>query len=177
VQAWQLLKVKNRSLPELIDLYLEPFLVLQRQYIIMKVFLIALGSLLFITASAQDTSSVLVHKDPRVDAMVKKQAAINSAVKKASPRTMRGYRLLVVNTNKRDEAIDAKTKIYTYFPDLKAYLSYQSPYFKLKAGNFQSREEAEKYRKQLNSMFPKGVFIINDIIEVKAERESVEVEN
>jgi hypothetical protein len=143
----------------------------------MKIFISFLSFLIICTASAQDTTAVIVHKDARLDALVKKQAAINSAVKKATARTMRGYRLLVVNTNKRDEAIAAKTKIYTYFPDLKAYLSYQSPYFKLKAGNFPTRDEAEKYRKQLNGMFPKGVFIINDIIEVKPEKESVDVEN
>ncbi len=63
------------------------------------------------------TASVIVHKDPRVDILVKKQSSINTAVKKASARSMRGYRLMVVNTNKRNEAIDAKTKIYTYFPE------------------------------------------------------------
>ncbi len=123
------------------------------------------------------TAAVIVHKDPRVDILVKKQASINTAVKKASARSMRGYRLMVVNTNKRNEAIDAKTKIYTYFPELKAYLSYQSPYFKLKAGNFKTRDEAEKYRKMMTTMFPKGVFIINDIIEIKPEKEIEEFEN
>jgi hypothetical protein len=47
---------------------------------------------------------------------------------------------------------------------------YQSPYFKLKAGNFKTREEAEDYQRKLNSFFPKGVFIISDIIEVKPEK-------
>jgi hypothetical protein len=123
------------------------------------------------------TASVIVHKDPRIDMLVKKQSGINSAVKKASVRSMRGYRLMIVNTNKRNEAIDAKAKIYTYFPELKAYLIYQSPYFKLKAGNFKSRDEAEKYRKMMTSMFPKGVFIVNDIIEIKPEKEKEELEN
>lgn len=119
-------------------------------------------------------ATVVVHKDPRIDALVKKKSAINKVTKKATDRTMKGYRLMVVNTNRRDEAIGAKTKVYTYFPELKAYLQYQSPYFKLKAGNFKTREEAERYRRKMASMFPKGVFIVNDTIEVKAERESEE---
>jgi hypothetical protein len=123
------------------------------------------------------TTAVIVHKDPRIDILVKKQSSINTAVKKASARSMRGYRLMIINTNKRNEAIDAKTKIYTYFPELKAYLSYQSPYFKLKAGNFKTRDEAEKYRKIMTTMFPKGVFILNDIIEIKPEKEKEELEN
>jgi hypothetical protein len=132
-------------------------------------------SLAMLTGWSQDTASVIVHKDPRVDLLVKKQAAINVAVKKATSRTIRGYRLLVVNTTKRDEAIAAKTKLYNLFPELKSYLAYQSPYFKLKAGNFETRAEAESYRKLMNSLFPKGVFIVNDIVELKAETDKVEV--
>lgn len=123
-------------------------------------------------ASAQDTSSVVVHKDPRLDVLLKKQAEINAAIKKANARTARGYRLLVINTNKRDEAIAAKTKLYTNFPELKAYLVYQSPYFKLKVGNFKSREEAQQYQKNLGFYFPKGVFIIADTIEITPEKEA-----
>jgi SPOR domain len=117
-----------------------------------------------------DTSTVIVHKDLRIDLLIKKQAQINEETARESRRTMRGYRLMVINTNKRDEAIAAKTKIYTYFPELKAYLLYQSPYFKLKAGNFKTRDEAEDYQKKLNAFFPKGVFIISDIIEIKPEK-------
>ena len=118
----------------------------------------------------QDTSAVIVHKDLRIDMLIKKQAQINEETARESRRTMKGYRLMVINTNKRDEAIAAKTKIYTYFPELKAYLLYQSPYFKLKAGNFKTRDEAEDYQKKLNAFFPKGVFIISDIIEIKPEK-------
>jgi len=123
--------------------------------------------------TAMQTATVVVHKDPRIDALIKKKAAINKATTNVA-RTARGFRLLVINTSNRDEAIAAKTKVYTYFPELKAYLQYQSPYFKLRAGNFKTREEAEKYRKSMTSMFPKGVFIVNDIIEVKPEKEEVE---
>ncbi|SHF89501.1 hypothetical protein [Flavisolibacter ginsengisoli] len=139
--------------------------------------LAALFSFNFVMAQGNnytDTNSVVIHKDPRVDALAKKQAALNAAIKKASARSMRGYRLLVINTNKRNEAIDAKTKIYTYFPDLKAYLIYQTPYFKLKAGNFRTRDEAERYRKNLNSVFPKGVYIINDTIEITPEKDNTD---
>lgn len=155
---------------------------------VMKKFLPVLALFLFKTGTAQNvnpnpnttggtmmqTASVVVHKDPRIDALIKKKAAINKTAKNAMTRTARGYRLLVLNTNNRDEAIAAKTKVYTYYPELKAYLSYQAPFFKLKAGNFKTRPEAEKYRKNMNSLFPKGVFIINDIIEVKPEKETEE---
>ena len=137
----------------------------------MKYFLIIALVIFSKLAAAQDTASVVVHKDPRMDLLLKKQAETNAAIKRANARSAKGYRLLVVNTNKRDEAIAAKTKIYTNFPELKAYLIYQSPYFKLKAGNFKTREEAKQYQTYLAAHFPKGVFIINDIIEITPEKE------
>lgn len=116
-----------------------------------------------------DTNSVIVHKDQRLDMLIRKQIEINEETSRDARRIAKGFRLLVVNTNKREDAIAAKTKVYTYFPELKPYLIYQSPYFKLKVGNFKERKDAESYQKRLNVYFPKGVFVINDIIEVKLD--------
>lgn len=118
-----------------------------------------------------DTSSVIVHKDPRLDLLVKKQIQINEETSRDARRIGKGFRLLVINTSKRDEAIAAKSKVYSYFPELKAYLIYQSPYFKLKVGNFKERKEAEDYQLKLKKYFPNGVFIMNDVIEVKLEKD------
>jgi hypothetical protein len=137
----------------------------------MKLCLLVLSSFFGTILFAQDSTDLIVHADPRVEMLVKKQSDINLAVKKANARTARGYRVLVINTNKRDEAMAAKTKIYSNFPELKAYLVYQSPFFKLKAGNFRTREEAEQYKRSLSYYFPKGVMVINDIIEVTPEKD------
>jgi len=114
-----------------------------------------------------DSSSVIIHKDDRLDLLVKKQVQINEETSRDARKAGKGFRLMIMNTNNRDEAIAAKTKVYTHFPELKAYLSYQSPYFKLKVGNFKERKDAEEYQKKLNIYFPKGVFIMNDVIEIK----------
>jgi len=114
-----------------------------------------------------DTTGVIVHKDKRIDLLVKKQIAINDVTSRDSRRTDKGFRLMIISTNNRDEAIAAKTKVYTHFPDLKVYLWYQSPYFRVKAGNFKDRKDAEAYQKRMNAYFAKGVFIMKDVIEVK----------
>ena len=117
-----------------------------------------------------DSNSVIVHKDPRLDLLVKKQANINDITSRDGRRTDKGFRLMIISTNNRDEALAAKTKVYTFFPDLKAYMWYQSPYFRVKAGNFKDRKDAEAYQRRLNTYFPKGVFIMKDIIEVKPSK-------
>lgn len=135
-----------------------------------KIFFVA-AVFFSLSAFSQDTSSVIIHKDPRIDLLVKKQIQINEETSREARRVGRGYRLLVINTNKRDEAVAAKSKVYTFFPELKSYLIYQSPYFKLKVGNFKDRKEAEEYRERLQKYFPKGVFIMNDTIEIRLDKD------
>jgi hypothetical protein len=142
----------------------------------MKLFFSSVFTLfLFSIAGAQDstwkkttdTNLVIVHKDPRVDLLIRKQAQINEESSRDSRRIVKGFRLMIITTNSRDEAIAAKTKVYTYFPELKAYMWHQSPYYKLKVGNFKDRKDAEAYQRKLNIYFPKGVFLMPDKVEVK----------
>jgi hypothetical protein len=118
-------------------------------------------------AQTDSTSSIVIHKDPRVDMLVKKQAQINEATTRDARRNVAGFRLQVINTSDRNAAISAKTKVYQLYPELKAYLLYQAPYFRLRVGNFKDAEEAEDYRKSLSKEFPNGVFLVRDTIEVK----------
>ena len=137
----------------------------------MKKFFLIACCLISVKIFAQDTSSVVIHKDPRIDLLVEKQVQINEETSRAARRVGKGYRVLVINTNKRDEAVAAKTKVYTYFPELKSYLIYQSPFYQLKVGNFKERKEAEDYLQRLKKYFPQGVYIMNDTIEVKLEKD------
>lgn len=124
-----------------------------------------------VPAPATDSSTVSVHKDPRLSLLVNKQAQVNELTSRDARKMAKGFRLLIIRTNSRDEAIAAKTKVYTYFPELKAYLWHQSPYYNVKAGNFKDRKEAEAYQKKMNVYFPKGVFVMNDVVEVKLDKQ------
>ena len=106
--------------------------------------------------------------------LIKKQSQVNEDLNKK--KSTRGFRLLVINSNQREDAINGKTKLYQLFPELKTYLYYQAPYFKLKAGNFKERKDAEDYQLKLNKYFPNGVFVMTDVIEVKAEKEADEIQ-
>ena len=116
-----------------------------------------------------DSGSVVVHKDPRIDLLINKQIEINEYTTRNSRRTAPGYRILVINTNDRAKASEAKARIYQQFRELPAYLMYQSPFYKLKVGNFREREEAEQYLVNIQRLFPSGVYIVRDVIEVRPE--------
>ena len=96
------------------------------------------------TVSGQTANqSVKVFKDPRIDLLVKKQVESNEILTRDERSFVAGYRILVINTVDRAQANQAKIKMYQAFPELKSYLTFQSPKFHLKVGNFRDREEAE----------------------------------
>ena len=118
-----------------------------------------------------DSGNVVVYKDPRLGLLVRKQAQINEETTRNSRRTMSGFRIQIVNSTDTNVAIDAKTKVYQLYPELKAYLLFQSPYYRIKVGNFKTRSEAETYMKSLQRNFSGTIFILKDIIEVKPEND------
>ena len=116
-------------------------------------------------AYAQDS----IYRDPRVDSLIKKQIQINEVTTRDSRRNIPGYRIQVANSTDRNRVFAIKTKIYQSYPELKPYLIYQPPNYKLKVGNFITPEEAEPYLQKLTQDFPSGVFLVHDIIEVKPD--------
>ena len=117
-----------------------------------------------------DSNAVVVQKDPRIDMLVKKQIQINEETTREARSHIPGYRIQIINSNDRNKIFAAKTKIYQQYPELKPYLIYQAPNYKLKVGNFKTSEEAEPYLKQLTKLFPSGVYVIHDIIDVKLDK-------
>ena len=140
--------------------------------------ILTLNIILFLFAAqlnAQiDSSAVTVHKDPRIDLLIKKQIEYNEVATRDARRFVQGYRILVMSTNDRNRALNAKTKIYQEFPDLKAYLNYQAPFFKLKVGNFKEHKDAEDFLPEIQKLFPSGVYIVRDVIEVNPDKSEVE---
>lgn len=119
------------------------------------------------SAAQVDSGTVVVVKDSRVDLLVRKQIEINEETTRDSRRNMPGFRIQVINSPDRNKVFAAKAKVYQEFPDLKPYLLYQAPNYKLKVGNFKTQDEAEEMQKQLGRLFPSGLYIIRDVIEVK----------
>lgn len=119
------------------------------------------------TLAQVDTATVLVYKDPRIADLIRQQVQINEETTRDSRRSIPGYRIQVISSPDRNKVFAAKTRIYQQFPDLKPYLLYQAPNYKLRVGNFKTQEEAEDFEKELSALFPTGLYIIRDIIEVK----------
>jgi hypothetical protein len=116
--------------------------------------------------------AVVVHKDFRLDILARKEAELNAATAKAAARTGMGYRLQVLSTNDRDQAMKIRTQLLQRYPDQKVYMLFQAPYVKLKFGNFTTRQEAELYKNQISRMLGgASVYTISERIEVKPEND------
>jgi hypothetical protein len=133
---------------------------------------ILIAGMLLISApgfAQTDSGAVIIHKDPRIDLLVKKQTEINEVTTRDSRRNIPGYRIQVINSSDRNKVFATKTRIYQQFPELKPYLIYQPPNYKLKLGNFRTSEDAEPYLDQLSKLFGTGVYLVHDIIDVKPD--------
>jgi hypothetical protein len=118
----------------------------------------------FLYTQAADT--IIVHKDPRIDALTAKQIAINKVtIHMTSNGLFKGYRLQVLNTRSRDEAFKTKAMLLENFPNQKVYILYQAPYFKVRAGNFINRADAENFSNDIRGYLSQPVYIVNDLVE------------
>ncbi|MDE6108789.1 MAG: SPOR domain-containing protein [Muribaculaceae bacterium] len=69
-----------------------------------------------------------------------------------------GYRIQVFDDNNprtaRAEAQSRKHMVESRFPYLRTYVQFNSPYWRVKAGDFRSRSEAEAVLEEMCSAFP-----------------------
>ena len=77
-----------------------------------------------------------------------------------------GYRLQIYfgsGSNARAQATKIRTEFLAAHPDIKAYLIFKSPDFKVLVGDFRTKSEALKLQKSLINQYP-NAFIVSDAI-------------
>ncbi len=121
--------------------------------------------------------SIVVRKDGRLDVLTAKQASLNKrASRMTSTGLYHGYRLQVLSTQSRDQAYQLKSELLQRFPEQKAYVLYQSPYFKIRFGNFIDRADALRYKNTLASIYPQVIYIVSENVEYTPKEEDTDAE-
>ena len=116
--------------------------------------------------------TVIVHKDPRLELLAAKQAVANKRNSMlTSAGLYKGFRIQIASTSSRDRAFNDKAELLLRFPNEKSYVLFQSPYFKVRIGNFLKREDADEFRKQVLKYFPGGAYVVEDAIEYTPSNE------
>jgi hypothetical protein len=79
---------------------------------------------------------------------------------------MSGYRIQIFKESGNqalDEAHEIMDEFSEEFPDIPTYLSFQEPYYRVRAGNFRTRLEALDNLEKIKKKF-RNVWIISDYI-------------
>lgn len=103
-----------------------------------------------------------VFKDPRIDVLIQQQRYLNTL----ALRNVSGYRVQVLSTTNRGAANQARAKLMQLFPEYSTYMDYQSPYFRIRIGDFLQRDSAATLQEELGQYFPNGVFTVKDRIKI-----------
>ena len=110
---------------------------------------------------AQSYGSLYVDQDSRIESLIAKQRSLYYVDSSFS-----GYRIHIfmeIGNEALDHAKAVKSQFEKAFPDIPIYLTYVEPYFRLRAGNFRNRVEAEKCLRRIKPRF-KEAFVTADMI-------------
>ncbi len=109
----------------------------------------------------KDSGTVTIYQDKLVDELVQKHVILNE-----SGDSQDGYRIQIFSdsgNNSKTKAQTAMAEFLSKHPEMKAYLVFKSPNYKVKAGDFRSKLDAIRCLNQISSEFP-NAFIISDLI-------------
>lgn len=112
-------------------------------------------------AIAQNTGSLNVNQDSRIESLISKQRRLYDL-----DSSFNGYRIHIfmeIGNEALQHAEQVKRQFQNAFPDIPIYLTYVEPYFRLRAGNFRNRVEAEKSLRRIKPRF-KEAFVTADMI-------------
>jgi hypothetical protein len=123
-----------------------------------------------ITIDTLNNGKVLLQKDSRIDILGQKMEDYNISLAK-NIRSGKGFRLMLLTSNDRNMVMQTRSKLLQQYPEHKIYMIYQSPFIKLKMGNFVEKTDAEKLKKQLLSqkIITGNIYILSETIEIKPE--------
>ncbi|WP_340111192.1 SPOR domain-containing protein [Maribellus mangrovi] len=102
-----------------------------------------------------------VERDARLDKMVRWHIEKNE-----EREGMEGYRVEIFfssNQNALDKATETKVDFLSEFPDYPVYIRFVAPNFRVRVGDFRTKNEAWKLYKKIEKDYPTA-FVVPDII-------------
>lgn len=128
----------------------------------------AITFLMFIgfAVHAQTRGRLEIIKDPRLDSLIARRGSMGKAgagARGGSSISAYGYRVQFFSGSSRKEAFGAQSKFQQLHPEIRTYINYREPNFKVKAGDFRTRLEAAKLMESLRGKFI-SMFILSERI-------------
>lgn len=121
---------------------------------------------------------VILNMDPRLEKLMEQKHKMASDRSSAAGmgvgnRSVQGYRVQVFSSNQRTAKTDAQNvvqQIRSKAPKLPVYVSYQSPFWKVRVGNCETTTEAQQLRNDMKGLFPElasEIYIVKGKVNVE----------
>ena len=119
---------------------------------------------MFSAVAMAEEGVVILHQDSIMETLlVKKEVA-----EKNVAITAVGYRVQVYSNNNarkaKADAFELEEKLVELFPEVKCYVTYSAPFWKVRLGDFSNYAEAVIFSKKVKNTLPK---LANEIIVIK----------
>lgn len=115
-----------------------------------------------VSFSQQVVNQTEVIKDKQIDALIEKHKEYNLA----NPG-VDGFRVQIFfdsgNNSKRAAAV-ARERFMEAYPQVVAYLTFKSPYYRVRVGDFRTKLEAEGFLMQLNTLYPNAFSVPDRVL-------------
>ncbi|MFZ4546842.1 MAG: SPOR domain-containing protein [Bacteroidales bacterium] len=133
-----------------------------RFFIAVFILLSLLGSDLKAQELLPANGSVVVVQDEKLD-------QLSGQYRKMSQNNQEidGYRVQIFfdsGSNSKNKAISIKGEFDLGNPEIKSYLSYKEPYYRVRVGNFRTLSEAVGFQKKLSTSYPNSFAVKDKII-------------
>ncbi|MEI6851586.1 MAG: hypothetical protein WCL06_02040 [Bacteroidota bacterium] len=126
----------------------------------MKKLLVTFCLLSVVFVAKAQTGKITVVEGDGISSLVSKHIYLNSKQK------IIGWRVQIFfdsGNNSKSKAYSKKGVFMSMFPDMSVYLMFQSPYYKVRVGDFRTRMDAEGFKQKLLGEFP-DAFVVKDEI-------------
>jgi hypothetical protein len=107
---------------------------------------------------AQTRGKVEVVKDPLIDTLIARRASLSKGVG-LTEESASVFRVQIFFVSNRQDAYSAQARFSSQYPDIRTYVLYTEPNFKVQVGDFRTKLEAQKLQNDLRDKFT-SLFII-----------------
>jgi SPOR domain len=140
-----------------------------KRLILKAIFILGAACLLIFTPAMKcfsqengiEKGDIRIIQDDRVDLLVSKHIRINQ-----NQKGIDGFRIQIFfdsGNNSKTKAQSIYEGFKAKYPDMRAYLSFKSPNYKVRVGDFRTQLDAKRFLNEIIDQYP-NAWIIADII-------------
>jgi hypothetical protein len=113
--------------------------------------------------NVSNAQSVTFAQDSRVNTLVSRSIEFNKIA------SVEGFRINIFfqsGNHSRNSAVSAQNNFSLRFPNMKSYVSFEEPYFRVNVGNFRTRLEAAAVLENLKAAYPQA-HVVRDVLNIR----------